>query len=216
MISQRAWRRRHVVPAAKEAGLVPDGTKVFRFFGGHGDCALVEFHPHRIDLRREVFFARVSIVPAPQRVWVHRQHWDQARGKAPDASEAMLHWDLIPPAGVALDPAADMPARGYWAYGPHMDPDVCAGELLAMLREHTFPQMRWFLDRDALSAEMKARSSGFRHRRPPGWAEVLLNVDRVPPAALEATLAGVEMDYPVADEFIAWARAFPVQGATGR
>lgn len=45
---------------------------------------------------------------------------------------------------------------------------------------------------------------------------MLLNVDRVPPAALEATLAGVEMDYPVADEFIAWARAFPVQGATGR
>ncbi|MFE1443253.1 hypothetical protein [Streptomyces sp. NPDC058739] len=207
MVSQSTWRRRYVAPVAQAAGLVPDG-KVFRLTGERGDCALIEFHPHRIDPKMEVFFARVSVVPFPQRAWAYRQHWDQAKDLPATSGEAMLHWDLIPPETVAWDPAADMPARGYWAYGPRTDPGACAEEFVRMLREDTFPQMRRLLDREELTAEMKRRSPGFHHRRPPGWAEVLLNVDRLEPAALEPLLARVETDFPVADEFITWARDY--------
>jgi hypothetical protein len=165
MISQRVWRRRYIAPAAGAAGLVPDG-KVFRLYGDHGDCALIEFHPHRID----------------------------------------LHWDLIPPEHLAWDPASDLPPRGYWTYGGgRVDPGTCAEELVGMLREHTIPLMRRLLDREELLAEMKRRSPGFHHRRPAGWAEVLLNADRLEPTALEPLLARVETDYPVVDEFLAWA-----------
>ncbi|WP_314618163.1 hypothetical protein [Streptomyces stackebrandtii] len=215
MISQSAWRRRHVAPTAKEAGLVQDG-KVFRLFGEGGDCALLEFHPHRIDLRMEVFFARVSMIPRPERVWGYRQHWDQAKDLAPLAAEAMLHWDLIPPPPVALEPDADMPARGYWTYGPGVDPDVCAEALVGMLREQTFPEMRRLLDRDALLAEMRDPSRDSHRWRPPGWAAVLLNSDRVAPDELEPLLDEVERDYPVADEFIAWARAQAAGGSPTR
>lgn len=211
MVSQSTWRRRYVAPVAQAAGLVPDG-KVLRMHGERGDCALIEFHPHRIDPKMEVFFVRVSIVPSPQRAWAYRQHWAQAKDLPPTAAEAMLHWDLIPPGTVAWDPTADMPPRGHWAYGSRVDPVMCAEELTKMLREHTFTEMRRLLDREELLAEMKRRSPGFHHRRPPGWAEVLLNVDRLQPAALEPLLARVETDHPMADEFIAWARDYVAAG----
>ncbi|MFI2353010.1 hypothetical protein ACH492_39820 [Streptomyces sp. NPDC019443] len=205
MISQSAWCRRHVVPVAKEAGLVPDG-KQFRLFGERGDCAVLELQTHRVDPQRETFFARVSIVPLPERAWVHRQHWQQAKDQLPSSGSGMLQWELSPPDAVALEPQGGMDVTGLWAYSPDIDPVVCAEELTRILRDLTFPQMRRFLDRDVLLAEMKQRSAGLRHRRPPGWAQVLLNVDRVAPAALEPLLDEVETDYPVADEFIAWAR----------
>jgi hypothetical protein len=207
LISQSAWRRRHVVPVAKEEGLTQDG-KVFRLAGTHGDCALLEFHPHRIDLRREVFFVRASIVLAPQRGWLYRKHWEQARERPALPAEAVAEWELVPPVAVAQEPGADMPARSYWAYGAGIEPEDCARELTRMLREEAVPRMRRLLDRAALLAEIKDPAPDIRRRRPPGWAEVLLNVDQVAPADLEPLFEKVETDYPLADEFIDWARAY--------
>ncbi|MGA5194030.1 hypothetical protein [Streptomyces exfoliatus] len=109
---------------------------------------------------------------------------------------------------MAFDPLGDSSVSGLWAYGAGIEPDECAQQLIEMLREHTFPAMRRFLDRDVLTAEMRQRSGQLRHRRPPGWAAVLLSVDRVSSAALEPLLEGVEADYPLADEFVAWAREY--------
>ncbi|MFB9484694.1 hypothetical protein ACFFSH_35770, partial [Streptomyces filamentosus] len=77
-----------------------------------------------------------------------------------------------------------------------------------------FPAMRRFLDRDVLAAEMRQRSSHLRHHRPAGWAAVLLNVDRVAPVALEHLLQAVETDYPLADEFVAWAQEYAARHNT--
>ncbi|MET7860094.1 hypothetical protein ABZS81_23380 [Streptomyces sp. NPDC005318] len=204
MISQSAWLRRHVTRVANAEGLTH--ANVLRLAGEHGDCAVLEFHPHFIDRSMEVFFVRVSIVPGPLWAWVHREGWEIAQHWPPTSSVPMVQWELIPPAEVAYEPGADMPSRDYWAYGARIHPDDCARAMVRMLREETLPEMRRLLDREQLLAEVRAPSPWIRRRRPPGWAEVLLNVDRVSPAELELLLERVERDYPVADEFIAWAR----------
>ncbi|MBT2487487.1 hypothetical protein J7E96_02815 [Streptomyces sp. ISL-96] len=214
MISQSAWLRRHITPVAKAEGLTKKGN-VLRLTGEHGDCAVLEFHPHLIDRSMEVFFVRVSIVPGPQRAWVHRDGWEIAQHWLPTASAPMVQWELIPPAEVAYEPGADMPSRGYWAYGPRIDPNDCARAMVRMLREETIPEMRRLLDREQLFAEVRAPSPWIRRRRPPGWAEVLLKVDRLSPAELEPLLQRVELDYPVADEFIAWARGYAANRSAG-
>ncbi|WP_329620695.1 hypothetical protein OG357_09200 [Streptomyces sp. NBC_01255] len=213
MIAQSSWRRRHVVPVAREAGLVPDGS-VFRMSGERGDCAVLELQAHPMDPKRQSFFVRVSIVPLTERAWTQRRHWDQAKDHPPSSGSGMLRWEVTPPAAVAFDPLSDSSVSGLWTYGAGVEPEQCAQQLIETLREHTFPAMRRFLDRDALAAEMRQRSDQLRHRRPPGWAAVLLSVDRVPSTALEPLLEGVEADYPLADEFVAWAREYAARRGT--
>lgn len=115
---------------------------------------------------------------------------------------------------MAFDPLGDSSLSGLWTYGAGVEPKQCADQLIEVLREHTFPAMRRFLDRDALAAEMRQRSDQLGHRRPPGWAAVLLSVDRVSSTALEPMLEGVEADYPLAEEFVAWAREYAARRST--
>ncbi|MFC9247280.1 hypothetical protein ACFT7S_25755 [Streptomyces sp. NPDC057136] len=189
---------------------------MFRLAGTDGDCALLEFRPHRIDLRREVFFVRASIVLAPQRGWLYRKHWEQMRERPALPAEAVAEWELIPPVAVAWEPGADMPARSYWAYGAGIEPEDCARELARTLREETVPRMRRLLDRAALRAEIRDPAPDIRRRRPPGWAEVLLDVDQVAPADLESLFEKVETDYPLAEELIDRARAYAAAHSANR
>ncbi|AVI00225.1 hypothetical protein C5L38_34810 (plasmid) [Streptomyces sp. WAC00288] len=207
MIPQSAWRRRYVVPIAKEAGLVPEGS-VFRMLGERGDCAVLELQAHPMDPKLQSFFVRVSVVPLTERAWTQRQHWEEAKDHLPGSGSGMLRWEVAPPAAVAFDSLGDSSLSGLWTYGAGVEPDECAAQLVDVLREHTFPAMRRFLDRDALAAEMRQRSGHLRHHRPAGWAATLLNVDRLSPVALEPLLQTVESDYPLADEFVAWAREY--------
>ncbi|MFE2231898.1 hypothetical protein ACFXA4_04890 [Streptomyces sp. NPDC059442] len=213
MISQSAWRQRYVVPVAKEAGLVPDGS-VFRMLGERGDCAVLELQAHPMDPKLQSFFVRVSVVPLTERAWTQRQHWEQAKDHLPGSGFGMLGWEVTPPAVVAFDSPGDSSLDGLWTYGAGVEPEECAEQLTAVLHKHTFPAMRRFLDRDVLAAEMRQRSGHLRHHRPPGWAAVLLDVDLVSPAALEPLLQAVETGYPLADEFVAWAREYAARRST--
>ncbi|MCM1948063.1 hypothetical protein NC315_22175 [Streptomyces sp. G2] len=213
MISQSIWRRRYVVPVAKEAGLVPEGG-VLRMLGERGDCGVLELQAHPMDPKLQSFFVRVSIVPLTERAWTQRQHWEQAKYHLPSSGSGMLRWEVKPPEGVAFDVPGDSSLDGLWMYGAGVEPEECAEQLAAVLREHTFPAMRRFLDRDVLVAEMRQRSGHLRHHRPAGWAAVFLNVDRVSPVALEHLLQAVETDYPLADEFVAWARGYAARHNT--
>lgn len=217
MISQKSWLRRHITPVAKAEGMSKKDN-VLRLAGDRGDCAVLEFEPHPMEPSTEVFFVKVAIVPTPERAWVHREGWEVAQRWLPTSSAAMVSWYVLPPATVAYDPNASTPARRYWAYGGRIDPDECGRQLVRALTQDTIPRMRSLLDRDRLLDEVRAKSPGVRVGRPPGWAEVLLNVDRVSPADVERLLERVERDYPVADEFIAWARHYTAtsRAAAGR
>ncbi|MFJ9541243.1 hypothetical protein ACIRPX_28795 [Streptomyces sp. NPDC101225] len=214
MISQKSWLRRHITPVAKAEGMSKKDN-VLRLAGDRGDCAVLEFEPHPMDPSTEVFFVKAAIVPTPERAWVHREGWEVAQHRPPTSAAAMVSWYVLPPASVAYDPDdTSTPARRYWAYGGRIDPEECGRQLAGELTRDTIPRMRLLLDRDRLLDEVRAKSPGVRVGRPPGWADVLLNVDRVSPADLERLLERVERDYPVADEFTAWARRFAATSRT--
>jgi hypothetical protein len=207
MISQRAWLRRHVAPAVEADGweLKRD---LFQLAGEHGDCALLEIRNHPLEPGLETFFVRASVVPFPQRAWAHREGWEIARHWDATSADAMVQWDVLPSTDIARPPTPGMPAGGYWAYGPGVAPDDCARALVATLREGTLPEVRRLLDREHLLREIRDPSPGVQRRRPPGWGEVLLRVDRISLAELEPFLECVERDYPMADEFLTWARHY--------
>ncbi len=202
-----------MAPVAKEAGFSRKG-RVFRLATDNGDHALLEFRSRRIDPVMEVFVARVFIVPAASWGWVSRSNWESDRKKAPDASASFLQWGVMPPEHIAFDPHDVNSSDREWAYGARIDPDVAGRAMAEILREETFPTMRRLLDRDELWAEINRPSFRFHRERPPGWARMILRVDEASPAELEELTGHVEMDYPVADEFIAWARS-RAAGCTG-
>ncbi|MFF3949718.1 hypothetical protein ACFYYN_33595 [Streptomyces sp. NPDC001902] len=205
MISLNALLRQHVTPVLKGEGLAKKG-KAYRLRADNGDHAVLEIRRHPMACAMEVFFVRVAIVPTPEWAWNYRGCWEQEKTRLPTSAAEMVGWEVIPPAQVAYEPTEDGPSRGLWAYGQHIDPASCGRALTELLIKNTIPQMYRLLDREVLLEEIKEPTLDIRRTRPLGWAEVLLNVDRVSSAELEPLLTRVERDYPVADEFIAWAR----------
>ncbi|WP_224273649.1 hypothetical protein [Streptomyces sp. LS1784] len=205
MVSLDAWTRQHVAPVAKEAGLTRKGL-VYRLAADNGDHALLEFRARRLDPAMEVFTVKAYIVPAASWAWSYRKSWESARKKAPDASAAIVQWGVIPPEQAAYEPDDVNPLNPNWAYGGRIDPDAAGQAMAEVLREHTLPTMRRLLDRDELFTEICSPSFEFHRGRPPGWARMILRVDEASPAELDELVSQVETGYPVADEFIAWAR----------
>ncbi|MBD0689016.1 hypothetical protein [Streptomyces sp. CBMA123] len=206
MMSLETWTRRYVAPVAKEAGLTRKGL-LYRLAHENGDHALLEFRPRHLDPAMEVFTVKAFVVPATSWAWSYRKSWESARKKAPDASAALVQWSVTPPENVAFTPHAVGPLDADWAYGAGVDPDTAGRAVAEVLREVTLPAMRRLLDREQLWAEICRPGFAFHRGRPPGWARMLLHVDEASPAELEELASQVETDYPVADEFIAWARA---------
>ncbi|MFJ5921884.1 hypothetical protein ACIQF6_04645 [Kitasatospora sp. NPDC092948] len=187
---------------AEESGMVGDGP-AFRLTSSRGDCALVEFVDMRLDRESEVFSVRASIVPSSAWGWSQRRNWERARQQNPTSSSALIRWAVKPPAAYARDFG---PLDPSWTYGGPVDPDASGVALASILGEETIPTMKRLLDREELLAEFLDPSFDFHRDRPIGWARTLLRVDDASPEELEELLGQVETDYPVADEFAAWAR----------
>ncbi|MFK0193364.1 hypothetical protein [Kitasatospora sp. NPDC090308] len=201
-MSLSRWIKKHVGEVAEESGLVRDGL-VYRLTSGRGDVALVEFVDIRLDRESEVFSVRASIVPSSAWGWSQRRNGERAVRQAPDSSAALIRWDIEPPEAVARDFG---PLAPCWTYGGSVNPEAAGVALAAVLGTETIPAMKRLLDRQELLAEFLAPSFAFHRGRPVGWARTLLRVDDASPEELEGLLGQVETDYPVADEFVAWAR----------
>ncbi|MFE6052961.1 hypothetical protein ACFQ6N_19565 [Kitasatospora sp. NPDC056446] len=204
-MSLEAWTRRHVAPLAKAAGLSRKGL-VYRLVGENGDHALLEFRPQHLSTPMEVFTVKAFIVPAASWAWSYRANWESAKKKAPTSSAAIVEWTVAAPKHAAYEPDNVSPLDADWAYGGRIDPDAAGQAMAEVLREHTLPTLRRLLDRDELLTEIRNPGFEFHRGRPPGWARMILRVDEASPAEIEELVDQVEKDYPVVDEFIAWAR----------
>jgi hypothetical protein len=157
---------KHITPALAPLGFTKTGN-TYRFRGGNGDQAIINFQTFSALPPAIVFFVNTSVVPRTQ-VELFDFIFDRKRRSQPPESDGTYRKRIVPPREFSRHPHWKQPDE-LWTFREDIDGDVDrVGSQVATAVVDVAPTLIELLDRKKLLAFMRTRRSGSPRLPAPG------------------------------------------------